>query len=37
MANGNSVAPACPIVRSQLWPDPERKVLAPIRRTGGSR
>lgn len=31
MANG--VAPVCPITRSQLIPDPQRKNISPIRRT----
>ena len=30
MANG--VAPVCHIVRGQLWPEPIRKVLGPIRK-----
>src|SRR4249920_2269042 len=33
MPTNGSVAPACPIVKSQLWPDPTRKNIGPIRRT----
>ena len=33
MANGNEVAPVCHIVRGQLWPEPIRKPIGPIRRT----
>lgn len=33
MANGNGVAPVCPITRSQIIPDQQRKNLGPIRRT----
>lgn len=34
MANGNGVAPVCHIVRGQLWPEPKRANIPPIRRAG---
>ena len=31
MPTNGSVAPVCHIVRGQIWPEPVRKVLGPIR------